>query len=429
MHLAGLERHGHIVVGHQAAEALGHMLGRQQHLARSGQRALRQRRRVRQLQIGHGPAHPACRERLQRGPQAFCKALQHQHHQQAEDDDLEVAAGAQQGRQYVLQLLLDQGDQRGAQHRAPQVAGAADHGHEQVLDAHVQVEGRRAHEALHVGVEPARQRGQQGCQHEELDAVVRRVDAHGLGHDAAAAQRADGPALARVQQVVQQPQRHQQHGPDHHAHGARRGQRDAADHQRRNARDAGLPAQELHVAEQVVQAQPPGDGAQRQVVALQLDRDRAQQPGHDEGDEQAQRQAHPGQARRAHQPAQRGHRGRCRADPGRGIGADAHEGRLAERGHAAHAGQHHQACGHHGEQADVAEDDDGEIGQEAPGRGQQRNGRHREHARADAARSGLGRRRGLRGNGGAHSSSSTWWLLRDRHHSTGMISVNTSTSL
>ena len=100
----------------------------------------------------------AAGDACQRRPQALGEALQHEQHQEAEDDHLEIAAGAQQLRQQVLQLLLEQRDQGRAEHRAPQVARAADHRHEQVLDADVEVERRRVHEALQVRVEPARQR-------------------------------------------------------------------------------------------------------------------------------------------------------------------------------------------------------------------------------------------------------------------------------
>jgi hypothetical protein len=48
---------------------------------------------------------------------------------------------------------------------------------------------------------------------------------------------------------------------------------------------------------------------------------------------------------------------------GRGVGAQTDEGRLAERGQAADAGQQHQADGDDGVQADVVEQRDVEFGQ------------------------------------------------------------------
>ena len=54
----------------------------------------------------------------------------------AEHDDLEVAAAADQPRQPDLQLVLQELDDAGAEERAPDVADAAEHRHEQVLDAH-----------------------------------------------------------------------------------------------------------------------------------------------------------------------------------------------------------------------------------------------------------------------------------------------------
>jgi hypothetical protein len=51
---------------------------------------------------------------------------------------------------------------RRADERAPDVADAAEHGHEQVLDAHVEAEGRRVDGALEVREQPARDARQQG---------------------------------------------------------------------------------------------------------------------------------------------------------------------------------------------------------------------------------------------------------------------------
>ena len=62
--------------------------------------------------------------------------------------DLEVAAAAEQLRQEDLQLVLQQRDERRAEERAPDVARAAEHRHEQVFDARVDAERRRVDGAL-----------------------------------------------------------------------------------------------------------------------------------------------------------------------------------------------------------------------------------------------------------------------------------------
>ncbi len=409
VHLAGLDVEVDGVVGHQAGEALGDFAGIQHHLAGGRQRALRQRRGG-GLGAGAGrrPDEAACGAGDQR-PQAVGGALQHQQHQEAEHHDLEVAAGAQQLGQHVLQLGLQQRDQRGAQHRAPQVARAADHGHEQVFDADVEVERRRVDEALQVRVEPARHRRQQRRQHEQFDALLRRVDAHRLGHHTPALERADGAALARIQQVVHGPDAQQQQHPDEHSQHARRGHVEPEQAERRQAAHPRVAAQRLQVAEDVIQAQTPGDGAQRQVVPRQAQRDRAQQPGDHRRHHQPQQQTQPGhQASR--DGGQRLLHARVGGDPGRGVGAQADEGGLAEGGHAADPGQQHQAHGHHRIQADVVQQRDGERRQKGPGQRQQR-----DEDPCDVP--------------GGHSSSSTWCVFIERHHSTGMIRVNTMTSL
>ena len=262
MHLTGLNAHGNIVVGHQTAKALGHVFGFQNHRATGRQGVLFQD----DCALGWGyfaGAQQAARQALQRGPHAVGKALQHKDHQQAKDHHLKVAAGAQQRGQHVLQLLLEQGDHRGTQYRAPQVASATDHGHEQVFNTDVQIEGRWIDEALHVRIQPAGHRRQQGSEHEQLDAVVRGIDTHGLGHDAPPLEGTNSAAFARIEQVVHQPHRHQQYAPNEHAQHAWIGQGVTCNRQGRYAGNTGLPTEELHVAKQVVQAQAPGNRTQR----------------------------------------------------------------------------------------------------------------------------------------------------------------------
>ena len=220
MDLAGLAVHRHRVVRDEAAEALGHRRRLQQHFAARRQRALRQRCDTAWRRRCLGPKIPL-RQAPQGRPQSVGETLQHQHHQQAEHDHLEVAAGAEQARQHVLQLLFQQRDDGRTEHRAPQMPGPADHRHEEVLDADVQVEGRWVNEALHVRVEPAGDRRHQRGQDEELDAVVSCVDAHRFRHQAPTFQCTDGTAFTRVEQVVQQPQADQQRRPDRDAESTR----------------------------------------------------------------------------------------------------------------------------------------------------------------------------------------------------------------
>ena len=75
---------------------------------------------------------------------------------------LVVAGGTEQLGQEFLQPLLEHGDHPGADQGAPDLPSATDHRHEQVLDADVQAEGGRVHEALQVGVEPAGGTGVEG---------------------------------------------------------------------------------------------------------------------------------------------------------------------------------------------------------------------------------------------------------------------------
>ena len=89
----------------------------------------------------------------------------------------------------------------GAEHAAPDIAGAADHGDEQIFDAGLGAERRRIDRALEMRIEPAGQPGQHRRIDEHQQLGARRLHAEGLGGDVAAPQRADGAAGARVQQV------------------------------------------------------------------------------------------------------------------------------------------------------------------------------------------------------------------------------------
>ena len=163
-----------------------------------------------------------------------------------------------------------------ADERAPDVADAADHRHEQVLDAHVEVEGRRVHGALEVREQPAGDARQQRREHEHGDLDAEGVDAHRLGHLRAALDRAHRSAGARIEQVGHGERRRQHAGPEQVEEAAAGVELDAEEAERRHAEQAVVLAERLDVAEQVVERQAPGDRRERQVVARHAQRDPAE---------------------------------------------------------------------------------------------------------------------------------------------------------
>ena len=187
----------HVVDGQQPAELLAHLVHVEQAFAGGRPGALGQR-------LGAGPVAHALRRRppaADEAPQPVGHDLQHHHQHDAEDDGLEVAAGAQQLGQQHLQLVFGQPHHGRAEEGAPHMAHAAQHRHEQVLDALVDGKGRGADAALEVREQPARDGRQHRGQHEGGELVAEGGDAHGLGHRGAALQRADRAAGARIQQV------------------------------------------------------------------------------------------------------------------------------------------------------------------------------------------------------------------------------------
>ncbi|MNN60834.1 hypothetical protein D3C81_1760400 [compost metagenome] len=158
----------------------------------------------------------------------------------------------------------------------------------------MQAEGRGVHEALGVGVEPAGKGGEECRDDEDHQLGTEGVHAHGLGHQLAALERADGPAFAGVEEVLGDQHGDQQQGPDQVVDLLALIQLPAQQRDRRQAADAGMAAEGFQGAEQVVERQAPGDGAQRQVVAGELQRQRAQQQGHRAGERQAHQQGQPG---------------------------------------------------------------------------------------------------------------------------------------
>ena len=343
--LAGLDVEGNVVDGDHAAELLSRVVDLQQRAGRCGRPVARG-----QGERGIGPLA----ERLERqpphqpGPDPGRRQLQQQHQQDAEHDGLELAFAAEQQRQIALQDLLQDDDDAGSQHRAPDIAGAADHRDEEIFDAGMGAERGRIGGALEMRIEPAGQPGQHRRIDEHQQLCARRLHAERFGGDVAAAQRADRAAGTGVQQVHAQQRADQHRDPDRVVDRAGIEHLERADRQRRNPGDAVIAAEEFELAEQIEQADAPGDGAERQIVARQPHRDEAEQHRGTAADQQRQRQRQPWR----HAIGRRQHR--------RGVGAEAAKRRLAERGQAADAGQQHQAHRHQGGEPDIVEQHDPE---------------------------------------------------------------------
>ncbi len=146
---------------------------------------------------------------------------------------------------------------------------AAHHRHEEILDADVQSERRRVHETLQVRVEPAREARVQ-CGDEEDDGLgAGGIDAHALGHQAAALECTDGAPFARIEQVLRRQHGTEQDDPDEVVERAATVQRQAEQLDDGNPGQPGVSAEEGQVAKQKIQADAPGDRPQREIVAGQ----------------------------------------------------------------------------------------------------------------------------------------------------------------
>ena len=304
-----------------------------------------------------------------------------------------------------MQEFLQHHHQSGAEHPAPDIAGAADHGDEEIFDAGLRAEWRRVGGALEMRIEPAGQAGQYRRIDEHQKLGARRLHAERFAGNMPAPQRADGAAGAGIQQVHGQ-QRREQHGdPDCEIDRAGIEHPEAADAQRRKAGNAVIAAEEFELAEQIKQPDAPGDGAERQIMARQPHRDEAERHRGEAADQQRQRQRQPGR----HAVGRGQHR--------RGVGAEAAERRLAERGEAADAGQEHEPHRHQSGEPDIVEQHD-------PERRHARDERDRRHHK----REDQDREQSLRHRDQSFSSS-TSGAASDRSTRTGRISVKTMTSL
>ena len=121
-------------------------------------------------------------------------------------------------------------------------------------------------------VKPTRQPGKEPGDYEDFEPHAKRVDALALRQCDAAAQAADRPSLARVQQV-----RAEQHGPaeqrpDQIVAGDGTVERQRPQRDRRDARYAVVQPDRLDVAEEKVDRDAPGNGAERQEMAAEPQR-------------------------------------------------------------------------------------------------------------------------------------------------------------
>ena len=211
------------------------------------------------------------------------RLLQQDDEQDAEHDDFELRAVARECRKDVLQDVLEQRDDGRADHGAGDVAGAADQRHQQQLDAGAEVERRRAHVALHVRIEPAGQACQQSGENENRKPHAEEIDREAFHHGDAAAQAADGAALARVEQVPAQQHDDAEQPPDEEVDRGGAGERDRSDRDRRNAGQPAVAPERIDVAEQEIDGNAPGDRAQRQEVTAEPQRRGAENRGDEPG--------------------------------------------------------------------------------------------------------------------------------------------------
>ena len=212
---------------------------------------------------------------------------------------------------------------------------------------------------------------QQGGEDERRHLDAEGVDAHRLGHRRAALDRAQGAAGARVEQVRDRHRGQDDDDPEQVEEAAPGAERDAEERQRRDAEQAVVLAEEVEVAEQVEQAQAPGDRRQRQVVARHAQRHPREDERGERGDGQADPDREPGRDAVGE--------GQVR----RGVRAHADERRLAEGGQAGDPGEQHQADHDQRVEADVVRLRDQEL---VARRRQHRHQRQRDDEDASAMR-------------------------------------------
>ena len=190
-HLAGAHLEAHLIDGGQRAEPLGGAvdpqhgsIGDRRARAAGERRGGDRRDRLRPRQKAADHRHDAA-----------ARLLQDDDQQHAEEHHFELRAVARDGGKHVLQHVLEQDDDRCADHGAGDLSGAADQRHEQKLDARADVERRRIHEPLHMRIEPAGKAGEHAGENEDREPHAEAVDREAFHHGNAAAQAADGAAL------------------------------------------------------------------------------------------------------------------------------------------------------------------------------------------------------------------------------------------
>ena len=145
-----------------------------------------------------------------------------------------------------------------------------------------------------MGIEPARGAGQQRGDQEDDYLGALGIDAHCFGHHDTAAQGANRPALARVEQIADGDDGEQHDEPDQVVKLVAGLQFPTEQRYGGDARYASVAAEEFDVAEQEIQADAPGNSAERQVVATHAQRDKAEEERDGGGDGQSDEQREPG---------------------------------------------------------------------------------------------------------------------------------------
>ncbi len=190
-------------------------------------------------------------------------------------------------------------------------------------------------------VEPAGSGREQRRVDENDDLEPRGVDAERLGHPDMAAQRADGAPGPGVEKIVRRPERRERDAPDQEIEVAFVAQLEAEEVERRNPGESRVAAEELEVAEQQREADAPGNGRQRKVVALHPQRDEPETIGEPQRKDEPHAEVDPRRERIV------------RGEDGRRVRTDAYERRLPERRLAGHAGEQHETERHDAVEPDV----------------------------------------------------------------------------
>ena len=197
------------------------------------------------------------------GDDALPGPLQEQDEQRREGHDLELTRGAlRKQRKVVLHGVLQQRDDRSANHATQDAARSADHRHHQVFDAHAGIERPGADETAEMRIEPSGQRSEESGDDECRKLDLERADPEAFDQRIAAAERAHRAADPGVEKVVANEKDRHDDRPDQVIDLPAVDQGERADGDRRNARDAVVAAEPLNVAEQERDRQSPGDRAQ-----------------------------------------------------------------------------------------------------------------------------------------------------------------------